>query len=109
MQCQSGARAGDRVNLCGVAEFLLNAGSGSRLNELPKACPGVGKSPRRKLDSKSVESFPNDLDVFVVHNQVSIPLRKTLKIPSNLTAITAICPYKLTREDLLGPGGNRFC
>src|SRR5882762_2755206 len=73
MQCQSGARAGDRVNLCGVAEFLLNAGSGSRLNELPKACPGVGKSPRRKLDSKSVESFPNDLDVFVVHNQVSIP------------------------------------
>src|SRR6266478_4524210 len=99
MQCQSRTRAGNRMHLCGVAEFFLNAGGGSRLNELSKARPGVGKSPRRKLDSKFVESLPNDFDVFVVHNQVSIPLRKTLKIPSNLTAITAICPYKLTRED----------
>ncbi len=109
MQCQSWARSGDRVHLCGVAEFLLNAGSGSRLNELSKARSRIGESPGRKLDRKSVESFPNDFHRFVVHNKVSIPLRKTLKIPSNLTAITAICPYKLTREDLLGPGGNRFC
>src|SRR3981189_1720056 len=83
MQCQSGARAGDRVHLCGVAEFFLNAGSGSRLNELSKARPGVGKSPRRKLDSKSVESLPNDFDVFVVHNQVSIPPRGIEDVPSN--------------------------
>src|SRR6266403_1402152 len=73
MQCQSRTRAGNRMHLCGVAEFFLNAGGGSRLNELSKARPGVGKSPRRKLDSKFVESFPNDLDVFVVHNKVSIP------------------------------------
>src|SRR5712675_3373345 len=73
MQCQGGARTGDRVHLCGIAEFFLNAGSGGRLNELSKARPGVGKSPRGKLDSKLVESFPNDFDVFVVHNKVSIP------------------------------------
>src|SRR5712671_4112730 len=73
MQCQSRTRAGNRMHLCGVAEFFLNAGGGSRLNELSKARPGVGKSPRGKLDSKLVESFPNDLDVFVVHNKVSIP------------------------------------
>src|SRR5712675_1903712 len=83
MQCQSRTRAGNRMHLCGVAEFFLNAGSGSRLNELSKACPGVGKSPRRKLDSKFVESFPNDLDVFVVHNKVSIPPRSIEDVPSN--------------------------
>src|SRR5260370_13991189 len=83
MQCQSWARYGGRVHLCGVAEFLLNVGSGSRLNELSKACPGVGKSPRRKLDSKFVESFPNDLDVFVVHNKISIPPRSIEDVPSN--------------------------
>src|SRR6266481_247659 len=83
MQCQSGARAGDRVHLCCVAEFLLNAGSGSRLNELSEARPGVGKSPRRKLDSKSVESLPNDFDVFVVHNRVSIPPRSIEDVLSN--------------------------
>src|SRR5882762_3046125 len=73
MKCQSGARSGDRVHLCGVAEFFLNTGGGSRLNELSKARSRIGESPGRKLDRKSIESFPNDLDVFVVHNQVSIP------------------------------------
>src|SRR5712671_4879612 len=72
MQCQSRTRAGNRMHLCGVAEFFLNAGGGSRLNELSKARPGVGKSPRRKLDSKFVEGFPNDFDRLIVHKKVSI-------------------------------------
>src|SRR6266850_2601527 len=103
MQCQSRARAGNRMHLCGVAEFFLNGCSGSRLNELSKARPGVSKSPRRKLDSKSVESFPNDFDRFIVHGKVSIPLPETLKKVSSLITATTIRPNQVTCPDLLGP------
>jgi hypothetical protein len=75
------------MHLCGVAEFLLNACGGSRLNELSKARPGIGKSPRRKLNRKSVESFPNDFDRFIVHNKVSIPPGKTSKTSSSLPTV----------------------
>src|SRR5580693_2533052 len=109
MQCQSRTRTGDRMHLCGVAEFFLNTCGGSRLNELSKARAGIGKSPRRELNSKSVESFPNDFDRFIVHNKVSIPPRESIKTPSNLIAISTIYLHKLARDDLLGPGGNGFC
>src|SRR6267142_5790608 len=96
MQCQSRTRAGNRMHLCGVAEFFLNGCSGSRLNELSKARPGVSKSPGRKLDSKFVECFPDNFDRFIVHNQVSIPPPETPKKVSSLITTTTIRPNQVT-------------
>src|SRR5882762_7218062 len=109
MKCQSWARSGNLVHLRGVAEFFLNTGGGSRLNELSKARPGVSKPPRRKLDSKFVESFPNDFDHFIVHKKVSIRCPNYRRRPSNLTTIRNVSLDKLTRYDLLGPSCNGFC
>ena len=47
--------AGERVDLSSIAKFLFDGGGGGRLEKLAEACAGVGESPGRNFDAKTLE------------------------------------------------------
>jgi hypothetical protein len=46
---------GEAVNLSCIGKLLLGGRRGSRLDELPKARSGIGKSPRWYLNPKGIK------------------------------------------------------
>src|SRR2546427_2634920 len=71
VQSQRRACSSDQVDLGSIAKLFLDRCSGGGLDELPEACPGVCKSPRRQLYLKGVERPPRYLNELVLHDEVS--------------------------------------
>jgi len=46
------------MHLGGIAEFFFNRAGGSELDELAKACAGVGKAPGRQFYPEIVGALP---------------------------------------------------
>jgi hypothetical protein len=57
MERNGGTNACERVDLAGIAEFLFNRACRRSLQKFPETRSRVGKTPRRDLDPKSIQSL----------------------------------------------------
>jgi hypothetical protein len=87
MQRESGVDAGERVDLGGVGELFLDRGCGGGLQEFAETGAGVGESPGRNLDRKSVESAGHSVNFCSVACHVSLRAKPKSKVVIRKTSL----------------------